>query len=112
MDEAVNELSFMATGLFGKPIPKQNGAPMRLIVPWKYGYKNTKSIVVMEFVREQPGTFWNKLAPDEYGFYSNIDPEVPHPRWSQAMEKMIPDGDWRPTLKYNGYGEYVANMYS
>ena len=112
MDEAMNELAFMATGLYGKPLPKQNGAPMRLVVPWKYGYKNTKSIVLLEFVRDEPGTFWNTLAPDEYGFLSNIDPEVPHPRWSQAMEKMIPDGDWQPTQKYNGYQEYVGNLYS
>ena len=111
MDEAMNELSFMATGIFGEPLPKQNGAPMRLIVPWKYGYKNIKSIVRIEFVKSEPGTFWNKLNPDEYGFYSNIDPLVPHPRWSQERERMIPDGDWRPTLPYNGYGELVASMY-
>jgi len=82
-----------------------------LIVPWKYGYKNTKSIVKIEFIGYEPETFWHKVAPNEYGFYSNIDPEVPHPRWSQARERMLPDGDWRPTLKYNGYEEYVAGMY-
>jgi len=111
MDEAMNELSLMVTGIYGEPLPKQNGAPMRLIVPWKYGYKNTKSIVKIEFVENEPGTFWNKLNPDEYGFYSNIDPEVPHPRWSQAQERMLPEGEWRPTLKYNGYEEYVTAMY-
>ena len=111
MDEAMNELALMVTGIFGKPLPKQNGAPMRLIVPWKYGYKNTKSIVKIEFIGYEPETFWHKVAPNEYGFYSNIDPEVPHPRWSQARERMLPDGDWRPTLKYNGYEEYVAGMY-
>jgi len=111
MDEAMNELTLMVTGIFGEPLPKQNGAPMRLIVPWKYGYKSVKSIVKIEFVDKEPGTFWNKLNPDEYGFYSNIDPEVPHPRWSQAQERMLPNGDWRPTLPFNGYGEYVASMY-
>ncbi len=111
MDEAMNELAFMVTGIYGKPLPKQNGAPMRLIVPWKYGYKNIKSVVKMEFIGNEPETFWHKITPNEYGFYSNIDPDVPHPRWSQARERMLPDGDWRPTLKYNGYGEYVAEMY-
>lgn len=111
MDEAMNELALMVTGIYGKPLPKQNGAPMRLIVPWKYGYKSTKSIVKIEFIGYEPETFWHKIAPNEYGFYSNIDPGVPHPRWSQARERMLPDGDWRPTLKYNGYGKYVAGMY-
>lgn len=111
MDEAMNELSLMVTGIFGEPLPKQNGAPMRLIVPWKYGYKSIKSIVKIEFTDKEPGTFWNKLNPDEYGFYSNIDPEKPHPRWSQAQERMIPDGEWRPTLKFNGYEKYVSQMY-
>ncbi|MEQ9424037.1 MAG: protein-methionine-sulfoxide reductase catalytic subunit MsrP [Cyclobacteriaceae bacterium] len=111
MDEAMNELAFIATGLYGKPIPKQNGAPMRLVVPWKYGYKNTKSIVKFEFMEKEPKTFWNVLNPNEYPFISNVDPEVPHPRWSQKIERMIPDGEPRPTLKYNGYGEYVAGMY-
>jgi len=112
MDEAMNELTLLVTGLYGKPLPKQNGAPMRLITPWKYGYKSIKSIVKIEFLNFEPETFWHTLAANEYGFYSNVDPEVPHPRWSQAREKMIPDGSWRPTLKYNGYGDYVASMYS
>ncbi len=112
MDEAMNELAFIATGIYGKPLPKQNGAPMRLIVPWKYGYKNTKSIVRFEFTNKEPKTFWNSLAPNEYPFLSNIDPDVPHPRWSQKIERMIPDGEPRPTLKYNGYGEFVGKLYS
>lgn len=111
LDEGMNELTFIATGLYGKPLPKQNGAPMRLVVPWKYGYKNVKSIVSIEFTEKQPKTFWNELAPNEYPFISNIDPYVPHPRWSQAEEWLLPDGDPRPTLKYNGYGEYVASLY-
>lgn len=111
MDEAMNELSFIATGIYGKPLPKQNGAPIRLVVPWKYGYKNIKSIIRIEFVNYQPPTFWNKLQPKEYPFISNVNPEVPHPRWSQQIERMIPDGEPRPTIKYNGYGEYVASMY-
>ncbi|MEO1049134.1 MAG: protein-methionine-sulfoxide reductase catalytic subunit MsrP [Bacteroidota bacterium] len=111
MDEAMNELAFIATGIYGKPLPKQNGAPMRLVVPWKYGYKNIKSIVKMEFVDKEPETFWHKIAPDEYPFISNVNPEKPHPRWSQAIERMIPDGEPRPTLKYNGYGEFVAKLY-
>jgi len=111
MDEAMNELAFFATGLYGKPLPKQNGAPVRLVVPWKYGYKNIKSIVKIEFVKKEPETFWHKLQPVEYPFISNVDPMVPHPRWSQAEEQMIPDGEPRPTQKYNGYGEFVAGLY-
>lgn len=111
MEEAMNELSFIATGLYGKPMPKQNGAPVRLVTPWKYGYKSIKSIVKMEFVNFQPETFWHTIAPDEYGFLSNVNPLVPHPRWSQAEERMIPDGDLRPTLLYNGYGDFVADLY-
>ncbi len=112
IDEAMNELAFMATGIYGKPMPKQNGAPMRLVVPWKYGYKNAKSIVKFEFIDYQPETFWHKLAPKEYGFLSNVNPEVPHPRWSQAQEQMLGEDFKRPTLKYNGYGEFVAGLYS
>jgi len=112
MEEAMNELSFMATGIYGKPLPKQNGAPMRLVVPWKYGYKSTKSIVKIEFIDYQPETFWHKIAPREYGFISNVNPEIPHPRWSQAQEQMMGEDFKRPTLKYNGYGDYVARLYS
>lgn len=111
MDEAMNELTFMATGLYGKALPKQNGAPMRLVVPWKYGYKSPKSIIKLEFIDHEPETFWHKLAPSEYSFFSNVNPDVPHPRWSQAMEELIPNGEKVPTQMYNGYGEYVAKMY-
>ena len=112
MDEAMNELTFMATGLFGKPLPKQNGAPVRLVVPWKYGYKSIKSIVKMEFTSQQPGTFWNTAVPEEYGFLSNVEPFIPHPRWSQEREWLLPDpGNVVPTQRFNGYGEYVAHLY-
>ncbi len=111
MEEAMNELTFMATGIFGKPLPKQHGAPCRLVTPWKYGYKSIKSIVKIEFINFEPETFWHEVAPAEYGFLSNVNPEVPHPRWSQEFEQMIPGGERRPTLKYNGYGEFVAHMY-
>ena len=111
LDEANNELCFMATGLYGKAIPRQNGAPMRLVVPWKYGYKSIKSIVRIEFLAEQPNTFWNDLAPNEYGFESNVDPDVPHPRWSQAQERLLTTQEQVETLKYNGYGEFVASLY-
>ncbi|MGK7393593.1 MAG: protein-methionine-sulfoxide reductase catalytic subunit MsrP [Candidatus Cyclobacteriaceae bacterium M3_2C_046] len=111
IDEAMNELTLLTTGIFGKPLPKQNGAPMRLIVPWKYGYKNIKSIVRFEFVAEQPETFWHTLAPDEYPFISNVNPDVPHPRWSQASETLIPDEEKVPTLMYNGYEKFVSGLY-
>jgi sulfoxide reductase catalytic subunit YedY len=111
MDEAMNPLTLVVTGLYGKPVPKQNGAPVRLIVPWKYGYKSIKSIVKIEFVAKQPDTFWHALQSSEYGFYSNINPKQPHPRWSQAYEQVIPTMARRPTLLYNGYQDYVAGMY-
>jgi sulfoxide reductase catalytic subunit YedY len=111
MEEARNELAILATGLFGKPLPKQNGAPIRLVVPWKYGFKSIKSIVRIELVAERPPTFWNQVIPDEYDFVANVDPAVPHPRWSQAEERMIDTGEMRKTLPYNGYGEWVAGMY-
>lgn len=111
MAEAMNELTLLTTGMFGHALPKQNGAPVRLIVPWKYGYKSIKSVVRIEFVRSQPPTFWNDLAPHEYGFVSNVDPNVPHPRWSQATERVIDTGERVPTLIYNGYGEQVAHLY-
>ena len=112
LDEAMNELTFVATGIYGRPLPRQNGAPMRLVVPWKYGYKSIKSIVKIELVAQKPATFWNDLAPKEYDFWSNVDPEVSHPRWSQASEKLIDSGDRIPTLKWNGYGDYVASLYA
>ena len=112
MDEATNELSMLATGLYGKEMPQQNGAPCRLVVPWKYGYKSPKSIVRIEFVEKQPRTYWNDAQPREYGFYSNVNPKVPHPRWSQARESLIPDAVKRVDTKiFNGYAEQVAAMY-
>src|SRR5262245_32150269 len=117
MDEATNPLAFIATGLYGKPLPNQNGAPLRLVTPWKYGFKGVKSIVKIRFVEKQPRGTWEIQAPDEYGFYANVNPEVDHPRWSQATESRL-DGTFmssfskRPTLMFNGYGEYVAQMYS
>ena len=112
MAEANNELAFIVTGVFGKPLPKQNGAPLRLAVPWKYGFKNIKSIVRFTFTDERPETFWEAVGPSEYGFWANINPEVPHPRWSQASERLLGSGDRVPTQIYNGYGEYVAGMYA
>ncbi len=112
MDEALNPLTLVATGLYGKPLPKQNGAPVRLVVPWKYGYKSIKSVVRIEFVAKQPRTFWNDVTPNEYGFYSNVNPAKPHPRWSQATEKLLPTMEPRPTLVYNGYEKWVAGMYT
>jgi sulfoxide reductase catalytic subunit YedY len=111
LPEAMNELAFVATGIYGHELTKQHGAPIRLAVPWKYGYKSIKSIVKIEFTRKKPATFWNQLQPQEYGFVSNVDPDVPHPRWSQAKETLIDTGEKRPTLKYNGYGDYVAKLY-
>ena len=112
IEEATNELTMGVTGLFGKELPKQNGAPLRIIVPWKYGYKSAKSIVKIELVEEQPKTFWNDLAPKEYSFLSNVNPEVPHPRWSQATERLLGGEERVETKLYNGYGEYVAGLYS
>lgn len=110
--EAMNELAFLATGIYGHPLPKQHGAPIRLVVPWKYGFKNIKSIVKIELVNYRPATFWNTLQGLEYDFTANVDPGIPHPRWPQTREKMIGTGDIRPTLPYNGYGEFVAHLYS
>lgn len=111
IDEAMHELTFMATGIYGRPLPRQNGAPLRLVVPWKYGYKSIKSVVKIELVRHRPSTFWNDLAPKEYDFVSNVDPAVPHPRWSQATERLIDSGDRIPSQVFNGYGELVRNLY-
>ncbi|OYV71710.1 MAG: mononuclear molybdenum enzyme YedY [Gemmatimonadetes bacterium 21-71-4] len=112
MDEAMHPLALLATGLYGKPLPKQDGAPVRLVVPWKYGFKGIKAIVKIEFVEQQPMTAWMLAAPDEYGFYANVNPHVDHPRWTQAVERRI--GEWRrrPTLMFNGYGDQVASMYA
>ena len=109
--EAVNELTFLATGMYGHPLLKQHGAPVRLVVPWKYGYKSIKSVTRIEVTDRQPATFWNSLQPREYGFESNVDPAVPHPRWSQASETMLGTGERFPTQKYNGYGEWVGELY-
>jgi methionine sulfoxide reductase catalytic subunit len=112
MDEAMHDLTFVATGLYGKPIPKQNGAPLRLVAPWKYGFKNVKSIVSIEFSDKRPVSFWEKLQSSEYGFWANVNPEVPHPRWSQATEKPLGSDQRIPTLLYNGYAEFVAGLYT
>ncbi len=112
MDEATNELAFVVTGMYGEPLPKQNGAPLRLALPWKYGYKGAKAIVEIEFMDRQPPTFWNDLQPGEYGFLSNVNPNVPHPRWSQASERLIGQNDRRvPTQLYNGYEKWVGDLY-
>ena len=111
MEEATNELTMLVTGIYGHELPKQHGAPMRLVIPWKYGFKSIKSIVQIEFTRERPETFWNTLVPREYGFTANVNPDVPHPRWSQATERMIGSDERVATLPYNGYGEYVADLY-
>jgi methionine sulfoxide reductase catalytic subunit len=112
MDEAMNDLTFIATGLYGKPIHKQNGAPLRLVAPWKYGFKNVKSIVSVDFTDKRPVSFWEKLQASEYGFWANVNPQVPHPRWSQATEKPLGSDERIPTLLYNGYGEFVAGLYA
>ncbi len=109
--EATNELAFMGTGLYGKPMPKQNGAPLRLVAPWKYGFKSSKGIVGIEFTEERPVSFWEEIQPREYGFWANVNPEVAHPRWSQATERVLGSDERVPTQLYNGYGEYVAELY-
>lgn len=112
MDEAMHPLSFMSTGLYGKDLPHQNGAPIRLVVPWKYGFKSIKSIVRISFVSKQPKTSWGRLAPEEYGFYSNVNPKVDHPRWSQRRERRIGEFFKRKTELFNGYADQVASLYS
>jgi sulfoxide reductase catalytic subunit YedY len=114
IDEAMNELPLMAVGLYGDVLPNQNGAPIRLVVPWKYGFKSIKSIVKIRFTEQQPQTTWNQTGPSEYGFYSNVNPEVDHPRWSQKKERVIGRPFWEPkreTLMFNGYAEQVAHLY-
>lgn len=111
MDEAMNDLAFMVTGAYGKPLGNVFGAPIRLATPWKYGFKSIKSIVRISFVAEQPKSFWELLQGGEYGFWANVNPEVAHPRWSQATEEEIGTGNRVPTLLYNGYGEQVAGLY-
>ena len=111
MAEATNDLAFMVTGMYGKPLPKQDGAPLRLATPWKYGFKSVKSIVHFEFTDKRPVSYWEALQSSEYGFWANVNPDVPHPRWSQATERVLGTNDRVPTLIYNGYGEYVASLY-
>ncbi|MBF2099362.1 MAG: molybdopterin-dependent oxidoreductase, partial [Gloeomargaritaceae cyanobacterium C42_A2020_066] len=117
LDEMMNDLAFFAVGLYGKLLPKQNGAPIRAVLPWKYGFKGAKSIVKIEFLAKQPPTFWNTLVPNEYDFEANVNPRVPHPRWSQAAERLVGSGSslfWErvPTQPYNGYGRWVASLYT
>ena len=111
MAEATNELAFIATGLYGKPMPKQNGAPLRLVTPWKYGFKSIKSIVRFQFTDKRPVSFWQEVQAAEYGFWANVNPDVGHPRWSQATERVLGTQNRVPTLIYNGYGEQVAGLY-
>jgi sulfoxide reductase catalytic subunit YedY len=112
MDEAMHPLTLLTFGLYGETLPNQDGAPVRIVVPWKYGFKSIKSIVKIDFVSNEPPTAWNKAAPNEYGFYSNVNPNVDHPRWSQATERRIGEFFKRKTLMFNGYGDQVASMYN
>ena len=112
MDEAMNPLTLLVTGVYGKPLLPQNGAPLRLVVPWKYGFKGGKSIVNIRFSEAQPRTTWNIAAPNEYGFYANVNPSVDHPRWSQAKERRVGEFFKQPTLMFNGYGDQVASLYT
>ena len=112
MDEAMNPLAIFATGMYGKPLVPANGAPFRMVVPWKYGFKSIKSIVKIELTDEMPQSTWMKAAPREYGFYANVNPDVNHPRWSQATERRIGENGRRPTLPFNGYAEEVADLYA
>src|SRR5690606_37731324 len=115
IDEAMHPLTMLVFGVYGKVLPNQNGAPMRVAIPWKYGFKSGKSIVKIRLVEKMPQTSWAKIAPNEYGFYANVNPDVPHPRWSQATERRIGDGFFAPrvkTLPFNGYGEQVASLYT
>ncbi len=116
IEEMANDLAFFAVGIYGHRLPKQHGAPLRMVIPWKYGFKGAKSIVKIEFLDKQPATYWNILAPNEYGFEANVNPNKPHPRWSQATERFIGQGDslsWKikETMPFNGYGKYVASLY-
>jgi sulfoxide reductase catalytic subunit YedY len=112
MDEAMHPLALLTTGLYGHELPPQDGAPVRLITPWKYGFKGIKSIVKITLVDKQPPTSWNKTAPSEYGFYANVNPTHDHPRWTQANEQRIGESGRRDTLMFNGYGEQVASLYA
>ena len=112
MDEAGNDMAFISTGLFGKPLPPQNGGPIRLTVPWKYGFKSAKALVKITFTEKRPVNFWQAIQPAEYGFWANVNPAVSHPRWSQAHERLIGTDQTVPTQIYNGYGEFVASLYT
>ena len=112
LDEAMHPLALLGLGMYGEHMPKQNGAPLRIVIPWKYGFKGAKSIVKIRFVEKQPPTVWTKSAPDEYGFYSNVNPDVPHKRWSQSHERRLGEFFKRKTLPFNGYGEQVAGLYA
>lgn len=112
LDEAMHPLTLLAVGLYGKMLPAQNGAPLRLVVPWKYGFKGIKSIVRISLVGMQPPTSWAREGPTEYGFFANVNPDVPHPRWSQATEQRLGESGRRPTLPFNGYAEQVAHLYA
>lgn len=118
IEEMANDLAFFAVGIYGRTLPRQHGAPIRMVVPWKYGFKGAKSIVKIEFVDQKPATFWNTISPNEYAFEANVEPEVPHPRWSQSKERILGEGtnpyawETQPTVIYNGYGEYVASLYA
>jgi len=112
LDEALHPLTLLTVGMYGQVLPNQNGAPVRVVVPWKYGFKSAKSIVRIRLTSEQPATAWNKAAPQEYGFYSNVNPAVDHPRWSQATERRIGEFRRRPTLPFNGYADQVAPLYA
>ena len=107
----MNDLTLLVTGLYGSPLPAQDGAPIRLVVPWKYGFKGIKAIVKIELVADQPNTFWQDIDAHEYGFYANVNPNVPHPRWLQSSERRIGELSMRPTLMFNGYGDKVASLY-
>jgi len=112
LPEAAHELAFIVTGVYGRPLPKPFGAPLRLAVPWKYGFKSAKSLVRFSFVEDRPKGFWQTVQPSEYGFWANVNPAVPHPRWSQAEERLLGSDEVRPTMIFNGYGEFVAGLYA
>ena len=111
LDEASNDLAFMVTGLYGKPVPPQNGGPIRLALPWKYGFKSAKAIIKVTFTDQRPHTFWEAIQPSEYGFWANVNPEISHPRWSQASERLLGSNERVPTRLYNGYAEFVGGLY-
>jgi len=112
LDEAMNPLALLCVGMYGETLPNQDGAPVRMVIPWKYGFKSIKSLVKIRFVKGEPSTTWNIYAPNEYGFYSNVNPNVDHPRWSQAKERRLGEFLRRPTLMFNGYGDQVASLYA